>query len=134
METHHPHLDFPEPDLLTSLVDLYFKHVNPFTALLHAPIFRRSVEDGLHFRNDGFGQVVLMVCAIASRYSDDSRVLLAPDHEQSLHSAGWKWFSQVEVSRRSLLTPPCLYDLQIYCVSFLSLFVSLRSISLHACP
>lgn len=123
MDTRHPRLEFPDPDLLTSLIDIYFEHVNPFTALLHAPSFRRSVEDGLHLRDDGFGQVTLMLCAIAARFSDDPRVLLDGGHDQSLHSAGWKWFSQVEVTRRSLLTPPCLYDLQIYCVSFLSLFL-----------
>ncbi|KAG8213475.1 hypothetical protein J3R82DRAFT_12012 [Butyriboletus roseoflavus] len=33
------------------------------------------------------------------------------------HSAGWKFFEQVQMVRRTLLGPPCLEDLQIYCLS-----------------
>lgn len=33
------------------------------------------------------------------------------------HSAGWKWFNQVELGCRVLATPASLYDLQITCVS-----------------
>ena len=39
------------------------------------------------------------------------------DGEESLHSAGWQWFEQVQMVKKSLLAPPSLYDLQFYCVS-----------------
>jgi hypothetical protein len=62
-----------------------------------------------------FAAVVMLVCAVASRYSNDPRVLL--DGVDSWHSCGWKYFDQVQVVRKSLLAPPTLYDLQFYCVS-----------------
>ncbi|KAG2018384.1 nuclear protein [Coprinopsis cinerea AmutBmut pab1-1] len=106
---------FPEPDLMANLISLYFKRVNLYMPLLHRPSFERSVAEGLHLTNDSFAGTVLLVCAIASRFSDDTRVLL--DGEESFHSAGWKWFEQVQVVRKSLLAPPSLYDLQYYCLS-----------------
>ncbi|KAJ8087138.1 Gypsy retrotransposon integrase-like protein 1 [Marasmius tenuissimus] len=103
---------FPEHDLLQDLVDLYFKHINIFIPLLHKPTFIRQLEQGLHQREEGFGAVLLLVCANASRYSSDPRVRL--DGEESWLSAGWKWFNQVQLVRKALLSPPSLFDLQIY--------------------
>lgn len=107
---------FPEQDLLASLIDLYFKHSNLYIPLLHRPTFEKSVAQGLHLQNDTFGATVLLVCAVGSRYSDDPRILL--DGVDSFHSCGWKWFDQVQMVKKSLLTAPTLYDLQYYCVSF----------------
>lgn len=107
--------NFPEPDLLRDLVDLYFEHVNLFLPLLHRPTFERSISEGLHLRNELFGANVLLVCANGSRFSDDPRVLL--DGEQSRHSSGWRWFDQVQMVKKSFLSPPTLYDLQFYSVS-----------------
>ncbi|KAK1235053.1 Gypsy retrotransposon integrase-like protein 1 [Marasmius sp. AFHP31] len=106
---------FPEPDLLQHLVDLFFKHINIFIPLLHRPTFLRQLEQGLHHREEGFGAVVLLVCANASRYSNDPRVRL--DGEDSWLSSGWKWFDQVQLVRKALLSPPSLYDLQFYYLS-----------------
>ncbi|KAJ7617218.1 fungal-specific transcription factor domain-containing protein [Roridomyces roridus] len=39
-----PPQSFPEDDLLTSLIDLYFERINPLMGLLHAPSFRRSIS------------------------------------------------------------------------------------------
>lgn len=58
--------------------------------------------------------MLLCLCACASRYSDDPRVLL--DGSTAWHSSGWKWFSQVQRLRRSLMGPPLLYDVQMYAV------------------
>ncbi|KAF5328402.1 hypothetical protein D9619_013325 [Psilocybe cf. subviscida] len=33
------------------------------------------------------------------------------------YSGGWKWFDQVQMSSRSLIAPPALYDLQVYALS-----------------
>jgi len=76
----------------------------------------RSLDDGLHFRDDKFGALVLLVCATASRYSDDPRTLLECGH---LHSAGWKWFSQVEPFASGVISSPELFDLQVAVVSII---------------
>ncbi|KAJ7622663.1 hypothetical protein DFH06DRAFT_942820, partial [Mycena polygramma] len=83
----------PEADLLASLVDIYFEEINPLFCILHVPSFCRMLSDGLHLREPHFGAIVLAVCSLASRYSDDSRVLL--DGVASEHTRGWKWFRQV---------------------------------------
>lgn len=100
-----------------ALVDLYFVHLNPLAPLLHRPTFEKQVIQGLHLRDPSFGAVYLLVCAAASRYSDDPRVFLdTVEGRASEHSAGWKYFQQVQMVRRTLLGPPCLEDLQTYCV------------------
>ncbi|KAF5363184.1 hypothetical protein D9758_008334 [Tetrapyrgos nigripes] len=114
-EMEHPRYVFPDDDLLHHLIDEYFINVNIFLPLLHRPTFERSVAEKLHYQNDMFATVVLLVCAVGSRYTHDRRVLL--DGEDSWHSCGWKYFDQVLLVRKSLLAPPTLYDLQFYCVS-----------------
>jgi hypothetical protein len=96
-------------------VDLYFVNMNSFLPLLHRPTFEKSLTEGLHHRDDGFGAVALLVSAVGARFSDDPRVIL--EGTGSTHSAGWAWFHQVQMVRRSLFSPPSLYDLQVYCVS-----------------
>ena len=103
---------FPEPDLVDHLVDLYFTRINLFLPFLHRPTFERHLRNGLHFRDQAFASVLLCLCACASRYSDDPRVLL--EGTTAWHSSGWKWFSQVQRLRRSLMGPPLLYDVQMY--------------------
>jgi hypothetical protein len=85
---------FPEPDLLNLLVEIYFFRHNNFWPLFHRPTFNKSVVDGLHAVNPEFAKIVLCICAVASQWSDDRRVL---DNNQSnaRHSAGWKWYDQV---------------------------------------
>ena len=73
----------------------------------------RDFDDGLHLRDEKFGSLVLLVCAIASRYSRDPRVIL---EDGRWHSAGWKWFKQVEPISGNVLSGPELYDLQIVAV------------------
>ncbi|KAF9009900.1 fungal-specific transcription factor domain-containing protein, partial [Cyathus striatus] len=108
---------FPPQKLMDELVEAYFEHVNLVMPLLHRPTFDRSVAEGLHLRDDGFGGVVLLVCAVGSRYIKfiDERVLL--DGIDSPFSAGYKWFNQVNVVKNKLLTLPNLYDIQIYALA-----------------
>ncbi|KAI0794216.1 fungal-specific transcription factor domain-containing protein [Fomes fomentarius] len=103
---------FPPDDLLESLVSLYFRHMNDTLPLFHEPTFRNGVKNGLHLRHGGFGATVLLVCANASRYTDDRRVLV--DGSENWESAGWKWYLAVEDTRKVPLAPAQLYDLQIY--------------------
>ncbi|KAG9309147.1 hypothetical protein JVU11DRAFT_10857 [Chiua virens] len=113
-----PEYTFPDNDLGLGLVHLYFVHINPLSPFLHRPSFEHKVRQGVHLRNSSFGAVYLLVCACASRYSDDTRVFLdfveSGIHE---HSAGWKYLEQVQMVRRTLLGPPCLEDLQTYNLS-----------------
>ena len=102
--------DFPDDDLLSTLVELYFRRCNDLIPLLHEPLFKQNLKDGLHLRIGGFGATVLLVCANASRFSQDRRVLL--DGSDGRHSAGWKWYRQVERMQKLELCPATLYELQ----------------------
>ncbi|KAJ7120003.1 fungal-specific transcription factor domain-containing protein [Mycena filopes] len=106
-----PQYNFPPPDLLASLVDLYFEH-NIYLPMLHRPTFVRAVHDNLHLRDPKFGANVLLVCAIASRFSDDPRVY---DAAAPL-ICGHKYFDQIS-TEVELFHPPTLYDLQRICLS-----------------
>lgn len=112
----------PPSDLRDALIDLFFIHVNAFFPLLHRPLFESNIRDGLQYKDSAFACVLLLVCAVGSRWSDDRRVFLEQD-EPLQHSAGWKFFEQVQFLRRSLLTPPKLFDLQIMVVSVRSYLV-----------
>ncbi|KAJ7578556.1 fungal-specific transcription factor domain-containing protein [Mycena floridula] len=118
-ELRPPFLMFPEQDLMQSLIDLYFAHWNLFLPLLHRPSFEKSLSEGLYHRNYYFGATVLVVCALGSKFSDDSRVFLDGIREQS---CGWIFFSQVQpLQGTSLVSPPSLYELQYYSLSVLFL-------------
>ncbi|KAK0184621.1 fungal-specific transcription factor domain-containing protein [Armillaria mellea] len=107
---------FPPGDLMPTLIDAYFMYMNNFLPLLHRPTFEKSLREGLHYRNFQFGGVLLVVCALGSRFVDDPRVLM--EGEQSKASSGWKWIYQVTSRRRSFpsLDPPNLYDAQLCCL------------------
>ncbi len=108
-----PHTDFPYPNLLDKLVDLYFKKWNIYLPLLHRPSFEASIRDGLHLRDRGFGTIVLLVCAVGSNYLDNERAA-PPDLTTS---RSWHWFRQVGGEPWSLLARPQLHDLQACVVS-----------------
>ncbi|CAE6366230.1 unnamed protein product [Rhizoctonia solani] len=110
----------PPDDLRDALIDLFFKHVNAFFPLLHRPLFESNVREGKQFEDSAFACVLLLVCAVGSRWSNDRRVFLDQD-EPLQHSAGWKYFEQVQFLRRSLLTPPKLFDLQIMALAVMFL-------------
>ena len=106
---------FPDLDLALHCIDLYFKYSNLYLPLLHRPTFDKYVKEGLYRTDGGFAPVFLLVCAVGARYSDNPLVRL--DGVDSHYSAGWKWFEQVQITKRSLLTPATLFDVQLYCVS-----------------
>lgn len=85
--------------------------------LFHRPTFERQVfQEKLHLRNRLFGSTLLMVCANASRHSNDSRNL----YTQSEHSLGWRYFRQVRFFRVTYLQPMTLYEVQLYAASSFS--------------
>ncbi|KAK0185007.1 fungal-specific transcription factor domain-containing protein [Armillaria mellea] len=107
---------FPPDDLLWSLVDIYFERVNILVPLLHRPTFERLIGEKYHFKNHMMASLLLLVCAVSSRYSDDPRVLF--EGEESKQSSGWKWVHQVMDTRncKPLVGAPSLYDLQVLCL------------------
>ncbi|KAJ2917368.1 hypothetical protein MD484_g3051, partial [Candolleomyces efflorescens] len=134
--------EFPEPDLLNVLVGLYFKHINIELPLLHRPTFEKEIAQGLHIRHNTFGAVVLLVCAMGARYSDDPRVELSDndlfpdvdgedganvDEEKrrrqrpslAMYSRGWKYFRQAWEFQEALsvFVQPTLFDLHFYCLA-----------------
>lgn len=50
--------------------------------ILHRPQFERDVAAGLHLRELSAAKVFLLVCALGSRYSTDSRVALKAPTER----------------------------------------------------
>lgn len=106
-----PSVVFPPDDLIATLFELFFRHFTPFLPIIHQPTFEAQFKDGVHRRNTSFAIVVLLVCAVASRYCNDPRVCLK---DGGRPSAGWKYFVQVKDLRRSLHAPAKLSDLQTY--------------------
>ena len=63
-----------------------------------------------------FGATVLLVCALAARFSNDPRAFFGGSN--ALASAGWEWYQQVNLLQdKYFIEPPDLYELQAYCVS-----------------
>ncbi|KAL0566242.1 Gypsy retrotransposon integrase-like protein 1 [Marasmius crinis-equi] len=116
IEEPPPHYIFPEEDLLHNLIDLYFTNISPFFPILHRGIFEKCVSQNLHHRDRDFAAVVLVVCATASRTSEDPRVLDDRDEHGRL-SAGWKWFRQIRLIKNKFIEPPSVYELQLYCIT-----------------
>ncbi|KAK0205018.1 hypothetical protein DFS33DRAFT_1382918 [Desarmillaria ectypa] len=110
-DEHLPPLVFPDNGLLQDLIDLYYEECDMLVHLIYRPKFEKNVAQGLHLYDRRFGNVVLLVCAIASPYSNDPRVFLDPAQE---HSAGWQWYQQVRPIPSSFVEPSSIYDLQIY--------------------
>ncbi len=112
--TSPKNIKFPPEDLTPKLFDFFFRSVTPFLPVIHRPSFEAQFADGVHFRCPAFACVVLLVCAIGSKYSDDPRVSL---EEAGPASAGWKYFIQVKELKKALYAPATLADLQCFVVS-----------------
>ncbi|KAH9478722.1 putative transcriptional regulatory protein [Psilocybe cubensis] len=106
------HYVYPEEDLLLNLVELYFEKTNSMIPVLHRPTFMKSLCLRQHHWDPSFGMIVLLVCALGSKYSQDPRVN-EPDDSSGL-SSGWKYFSQVPIHRKVMLVKTTVYDLQYF--------------------
>lgn len=137
---NHVKLTFPDDDLLSTLIDHFFKHVNTEFPLLHRPMFDRIIKEKLHKTHPLSGAIVLLVCSNGARYTDDPRVRV-PDAEALEYytraggkvdatggkllrglvdrSKGWKYFEQAlsAVSPASSMAPVTVEDIQIDAVS-----------------
>ncbi|KAG7449923.1 uncharacterized protein BT62DRAFT_944522 [Guyanagaster necrorhizus] len=109
---------FPDEDLMSALVDLYFTYHNCYLPLLHRPTFENDMNAGLHLSDYMFAGTLLLVCALGARNSYDPRVF-----DECNGEAGWQWFEQITPFRSSLhdRSATTLYELQIHCLSSLYL-------------
>ncbi|KAG9120697.1 hypothetical protein FRC07_003699 [Ceratobasidium sp. 392] len=169
-ETYLNEVVLPPPDLIKSLVDLFFIYVNPPTPIFHRQTFDQELASGTHLlevlqrrakenqngmavhnpqaagypdpsvdqtRGAGtFARVVLLVCACASRWSEDPRVLSSSpgggagnenNYGLSSLSAGYSFFRQVDPSCRTMCAQAGLWDVQIFLLSALYLHGSSAS-------
>nr|GAT44707.1 predicted protein [Mycena chlorophos] len=108
-----PHA-FPEPDLLDLLVRTFFERVNIVITLLHRPSFERNLAAGLHYSEPHFGELVLGVCAVAAKFTDDPRVIL-PGTNSRL-SSGWQYYQQIRPYQKSLIRSITLFEAQTLCL------------------
>ena len=67
--------NFPPPDLAQKLIESYFYNVNLMFPILHRVTFDRQWADGLYCRDAYFAAVCMAIFSVASRWSDDPRVL-----------------------------------------------------------
>ncbi|EGO25312.1 hypothetical protein SERLADRAFT_437067 [Serpula lacrymans var. lacrymans S7.9] len=132
--------EFPPLDLADNLIKLYFRHVNPQFPLFHRPTFEKQWRDGLAEKDPWFGCLCLSLFAVASRWSDDPRVLAdgfydMPEEEGANQNtkwqrAGWSYFNtaaDVHRGSRSLFHPPNLFEVQT--LSLMGMF--LRGTAFH---
>ncbi|KAF5340505.1 hypothetical protein D9758_014544 [Tetrapyrgos nigripes] len=120
-----PMLQFPDDDHLQSLLEAYFAFHHPYQPLLHQASFERSVAEGFHLRNHQFGALLLAVCSVASKYSEDPRNL--PKESSAVLALGWRWFQQLKLTRLIFAEPVSLYELQTYCLQIHFLKTSYQS-------
>ncbi|THU89665.1 hypothetical protein K435DRAFT_841716 [Dendrothele bispora CBS 962.96] len=105
---------FPDPDLLSRLVNLYFDRHAVIFPLLHRSTFERDLAQGLHFWNKDFAGLVLALSALGSRYLEDP-----PTHDpDSVYDLGWQWFKQIQRSPHwDYVKPAPLHQVQMLCLT-----------------
>ncbi|TFK99785.1 fungal-specific transcription factor domain-containing protein [Pterulicium gracile] len=113
--TRQPVLVFPPPDLMYSLVDLYFEKVNNLVPTLHKPTFLRDIERGVHYQDIMFGALVLAACALGAAAGSNDPRMMAPD--APLPSArGLDYVRQIWQIRKNIVSPCSLHELQFLCL------------------
>ncbi|KAJ7585818.1 hypothetical protein C8J56DRAFT_1052172 [Mycena floridula] len=83
---------FPEPDLADNLFELYFERVNVSFCLLHRASTMRNWMKGLQYIDKWFACVCHAIFGIASRWSDDPRVLPSDEVNPNWTRSGWTYF------------------------------------------
>ncbi|KAG6903053.1 hypothetical protein C0995_007486 [Termitomyces sp. Mi166 len=124
---------FPPADLIPELIRIYFVYSNFPLPLLHRPTFDRQWNENLHHTNVWFAVVCLGIFSIASRWSDDTRVIpngaTTASGSPDWSLAGWKYckagLAVFEVRFR-LFCPTTLFELQSF-----SLFATYLRDSAH---
>lgn len=97
-----------------TLVNVYYEEVDIFYHLLYRPKFERQVfQERLHESDHSFGNLVLAVCALASKYVTDYRVAL---DSGNAHTAGWLYYHQIRPKSTILTRTPRLCEVQTLAV------------------
>ncbi|KAE9383294.1 hypothetical protein BT96DRAFT_869308 [Gymnopus androsaceus JB14] len=109
-----PAFKFPPEDLMEDLLYLYFTNQHQIMPVVHRPSFLKSLAEGLHYKDPHFGGLVLAMCSMGARFSDDPRVY--EENTTSEKSIGWKYIRQIRPLERSFFEPPSIYDLQMYAI------------------
>ena len=102
-----PNRSYPPADLMANLIAGYFDNMNIYLPLLHRTRFEKNVQEGVHLCEPAFGAVLLLVCAIGSRWTDDRRM-----QTDDGTMPGWGWFTQVDTVRWSVWERPRVEDVQ----------------------
>ncbi|CAE7073485.1 unnamed protein product [Rhizoctonia solani] len=114
-------VELPPADLVDSLVDLFFRYTNAYYPIFHRGVFDHERACGTHLASDStgrtFARVLLLVCAVASRWSSDPRVF---KDGQTL-SAGYEFFHRAGPVTWAVRAQASLYDVQICILSALFL-------------
>ncbi|KAF8750961.1 hypothetical protein RHS01_09029 [Rhizoctonia solani] len=110
-------VELPPADLIRSLVNLFFRHMNTFYPIFHRGWFEHRLLSGAHLASDTtgrtFARLLLLVCAVASRWSSDPRVFI---QGQTL-SAGYEFFRRAGPVTWAVRAQPSIYDVQICILS-----------------
>lgn len=126
----------PASDLVASLVDIYFECHHPVMPILHEPSFRRDLATGVAETSMEFRRVVFAVLALASKHSDDPRVLgsfgwVDSEHAQleppPVAARGWAFAVAVWASGMNYFGAITLQDLQASTLHFAWLQTMLSS-------
>ncbi|KAH7090825.1 fungal-specific transcription factor domain-containing protein [Paraphoma chrysanthemicola] len=64
--------DFLPPDLIDTLVELYFDNIHPWIPVLHVRQFRRSLH--VHSERHKISSILHAITSVCVRFSDDSRL------------------------------------------------------------
>lgn len=65
----------PDADLVKDLLDVFFKQLHPLMPIVHRPSLERDLATGRADKDSAFRGFVFTILAIASRFSNDPRVL-----------------------------------------------------------
>ncbi|KAG8943600.1 hypothetical protein FRC04_002761 [Tulasnella sp. 424] len=117
-------LTFPPDDLMDELIELCFKTIMVLFPVVHRPTLEKQRRENRHRNDINFARVLLGVCAIGARFSDDERVCLPSEDGSGVewNSAGWKYFTQIVSLKRPILSPAGLSDLQSTALSAIYLY------------
>ncbi|KAI0745137.1 fungal-specific transcription factor domain-containing protein [Earliella scabrosa] len=118
---------FPPDDLAEKLIRDYFELNNSTFTLLHRPTFERQWREKLYTTNAWFACICLAIFGIASRWSDDPRVLPGEvpgkmegeegEKRDIWTLAGWGYIAagmKIHEARRSVLIPAELGEIQSF--------------------
>ncbi|KAG0141395.1 hypothetical protein CROQUDRAFT_98837 [Cronartium quercuum f. sp. fusiforme G11] len=104
---------YPESDLATALIQLYFEKVHPSEFILHEGEFKRHYESGLVSTDFSFRALCYAVFAAASRFSNDFRVCPPlEDGKINKQASGALYAASAGFLVTPFTLPMTLFDLQ----------------------